>query len=370
MYCSNNPSTKYTYYTYHFNSSNDEFIIIFGWEYFSPMLIYYPKTNNIYNISYRYSNILINNNIDNLFKNINYNITYYPTHNYTSYIIGLIGNSGHYFWQEVHGLMILIEYELLDNIDEFIIYKYDYLNIAYILKNKFNKKIKYIKSENEIHALTVNITKHYITNSSTELFKNIYDLNSINVKSNNINIMFDIRSNSRVWLNQIPIIINIMNVVNNKYNKYNIKFYISGFYKYDKIMSYTNYNNKKEIQIQNKIFNTIQSNVKFKIVNLINMNLFEILQISKNIDLCITNLGSGIGFYYSTIFNKPTIGFTNKINAVAFNGQRYAFENKINNFISIDPGSISDVKEDFILRKGVLLKSVIHKINRILLNKF
>jgi hypothetical protein len=135
-------------------------------------------------------------------------------------------------------------------------------------------------------------------------------------------------------------------------------------------MSYTNYNNKKEIQIQNKIFNTIQSNVKFKIVNLINMNLFEILQISKNIDLCITNLGSGIGFYYSTIFNKPTIGFTNKINAVAFNGQRYAFENKINNFISIDPGSISDVKEDFILRKGVLLKSVIHKINRILLNKF
>ena len=363
MYCSNNQSSKYANYTYHFNSSKDEFIIMFGWEYFSPMLIYYPKTNNVYNISYRYSDVSIS-----FLKNINYNITYYPKHNYTSYIIGLMGNSGHYFWQEVHGLMILIEYELLDNIDEFIIYKYDYLNIAYILKNKFNKKIKYIESENEIHALTVNITKHYITNSSIELFKNIYDLNSINVKSNNINIMFDIRSNSRVWLNQIPIIINIMNVVNNKYNKYNIKFYISGFYKYDKIMSYTDYNNKKEIKDQNKIFNTIQSNVKFKIVNLINMNLCKILQISKNIDLCITNLGSGIGFFYSTVFNKHTIGFTNKKNAVPFDSQRYAFENKLKNYININPGSISDIKGDFILQKGVLLKSVIHKINRILLN--
>jgi hypothetical protein len=362
MYCSNNPDTKYIHYVYHFNCLNDEFIIAFSWEYFSPVLIYYPKTNCVYNISYRYSNVNIS-----FLKNINYDITYYPKHNYTSYIIGLCGNAGHYFWQEIHGLMLLFEYNLIDNIDEFIIYKFDYLNIASILKNKFNKKIKHIMSENESHNLTVNITKHYIPNSSVEKFKTVYNLtNSMKLSQKNINIMFDIRSNSRVWLNQIPIIINIMNGLKHKYDKYNINFYISGFYKHNQQLSNNSYNVNKEVQTQNRLFYFIQSKVNFKIFNLINANLPDIINFCQYIDLCIANLGSGIGFYYSTIFNKPTIGFTNKKSSLDFDSQRYAFENKLNMYTGIHPSYITDIEDNFKLKNGVLFNSVIKKLDNIL----
>jgi hypothetical protein len=362
MYCSNNPDSKYAQYVYHFNCSNDEFIIAFSWEYFSPVLIYYPKTNCVYNISYRYSNVNIS-----FLKNINYDITYYPKHNYTSYIIGLCGNAGHYFWQEIHGLMLLFEYNLIDNIDEFIIYKFDYLNIASILKNKFNKKIKHIMSENESHNLTVNITKHYIPNSSVEKFKTVYNLtNSMKLSQKNINIMFDIRSNSRVWLNQIPIIINIMNGLKHKYDKYNINFYISGFYKHNQQLSNNSYNVNKEVQTQNRLFYFIQSKVNFKIFNLINANLPDIINFCQYIDLCIANLGSGIGFYYSTIFNKPTIGFTNKKSSLDFDSQRYAFENKLNMYTGIHPSYITDIEDNFKLKNGVLFNSVIKKLDNIL----
>jgi len=277
-------------------------------------------------------------------------------------------NPGHYFWQEVHGLMLLIEYNLLDNIDELIIYNYGYLNIADFFKKKFNKNIKYITSNTEIHNLTINISKHYINNSSLEIFKDMYDLtNIIKIKSNEINILFDIRSNYRIWLNQIPIIINIMNGVKNKYRNYNINFYISGFYTYKQTsLSSTIYNKTKEINTQNKIFNTIQSKVKFKIFNLINKNLSEIIYITQNIDLCIANLGSGIGFYYSCIFNKPTIGFTNPKNSLLFNNQRYAFENKLNKYTNILPCYITNKNGIFFLKPGVLFNSVISKINGLL----
>ena len=369
MYCSNNVATKYASYVYHFNCSGDEFVIMFSWEYFSPFLIYYPKTKYVYNINYRYSDILYHiNNINSTLNNIDYIITYYPKFNYTSYVIGIMHNAGHYFWQEVHGLMLLIEYDLLDYIDEFIIYKYDYLNIADILKSKFNKNIKYVTSDKEIHNLSVNISKHYISNSSDKIFKDMYSLTITNniFVTNEINIMFDLRSNDRIWLNQIPIIINIMNGLKNKYSKYNINFYISGFYNFKKTCLSTYYNVTKEINSQNKIFNIIQSKVTFPIFNLINKNLSEILYISQKIDLCIANLGSGVSFYYSTIFNKPTIGFTNSKNSVIFNSQLCAFESKINKYSSIHPCYITDINDNFILKSGVLFNAVMSKINEII----
>jgi hypothetical protein len=366
MYYSNNVSTKYASYVYHFNCSGDEFVIMFSWEYFSPFLIYYPKTKYVYNINYRYSDILYHiNNINSTLNNIDYTITYYPKSNYTSYVIGIMQNAGHYFSQEVHGLMLIFEYDLLDKIDEFIIYKYDYLNIANILRDKYNKKITYLNSDSEYHNLTVNISKHFATNLSTEIFKDMYGLiktNNISL-TNEINIMFDIRSNSRIWLNQIPIIINIMNGLKNKYSKYNINFYISGFYTYNKTYLNTVYNEIKEINSQNKIFNIIQSKVSFPIFNLINKKLSEIINISQNIELCIANLGSGIGFYYSTIFNKDIIGFTNSKNSVIFDSLRFAFENKLNKYTSIHPYYITDDKDNFILKNGSLYNAVISKLN-------
>ena len=308
MHCSNSDS-KYGFYIYHFNCSENEFIIMFSWEYFSPILIYYPKTKDIYNINYRYSNI--NEFINDLLKNINYNITYYPQDNYVSYVVGIMPNAGHYFWQEICGLMILIENNLVSNIDEFIIYNFDYLNIGNILKTKFKKKITYLALENN-NNLTINLTKHYITNSLIETFKNIYDIQYIKKKSKVLNILFDIRSNDRIWLNQNIIMLNVMNGIKYKFTDYSVNFYISGFYNYKNNTKNKFYNKNKEINNQNKIFYDLQSKLSFPIINLINVNLSEIINILPNIDLCIANVGSGVSFFYSLIFNKPIICFTNK----------------------------------------------------------
>lgn len=358
--------TKFTHYSYHFNcSSDDEFIIFFSWEYFSPVLIYYPKDKIIYNISYRYSNITTT--INDILNNLSLNI-YYPINNYITYAFGIMHNAGHHLWQEIYGLMLLLEYNLIDNIDEFIIYKFDYLNISEILKNKFSKKVTYITSDSVPHNITINLSKHYINNSTIDLFKNIYDLKD-NTQNNEINIMFDIRTNNRIWLNQIPIIINIMNWIKETYPNYGVNFFMSGFYTYEQNgINSTIYNFKKEIDKQNKIFHTIKNLVSFPIYSLINLNLSEIIKICQKIDMCISNAGSGIGFFYQTIFNKQTICFTTKKNTYDFNLQRYAFENYISNCIFLDSNHIIDNKENFSIKLGHLLPFVIDKLNKIITN--
>jgi hypothetical protein len=369
MYCSNDEKTKYQFYTYHFNCLGDKFIIMFRRHFFSPVLIFYPKTNSVYNISYRHSNI--SNEINIMKNSINYNIAYYPKQNYTSYIIGINNNAGHYYWQEIHGLMLLLEYDLLDYIDEFIIYKYDYLNIADILKNKYNKTIKYLTSNLDPHNLTTSIGKVYITNSSTSLFTKVYNLtnNIENIKSNEINIMFDIRSNSRVWLNQIHIIVNIMNGIKNKFYNYSVNFYISGFYTYDKNIKSSIYNETNEINTQNKIFNIIQSKVKFHIFNLINEKLYTIIKICQKVNLCIANMGSGVSFYYATVFNKPAIGFTCVKHSDEFNKNRHGFQNKINKILCLSPSYIKDIGDNFILKPNILFNFTMNKINNIISQK-
>jgi hypothetical protein len=260
--------------------------------------------------------------------------------------------------------MILIENNLLDNIDEFIIYNYDYLDIGNILKNKFNKQIKYLNSDSDNHSITLNLSKHYITNSLTETFKNVYDLNYTK-KTNELNILFDIRSNSRLWLNQHSTILKIMNNVKHTFNNYSINFYISGFYTYQNIKHNPYYDKNREINTQNGMVDKLQSEVPFHINNLINVNLSEIMKILLTIDLCIANSGSGVSFFAQTALNKPTISFTTNSCSVAFDSQRCAFENNLSNGTFIDTAHITDIEGNFILNEEILLRQVMLKLKEI-----
>jgi hypothetical protein len=340
-------------------------VILFAWEYFTPLYIYYPKDNLIFNISYRYSNIQ-----QAIYdSNINYTIPHYPIDNFISYSFGMMHNAGHHFWQEIHGLMLLFEYNLIDNIDEFIIYKYDYLNMSEILQNKYNKKITFFTSDTEQHNITVNLSKHYISNSSVDLFKHIYELKNNN-HNNQINIVFDIRTNDRIWLNQIPIITHIMSTVKNTYTNYDVNFFVSGFYNYKHNPNSNNiYNSGKEIITQNSIFNIIKKSVSFPIYSLINFNLSQLVKICQKIDLCIGNAGSGISFFYQTIFNKDSICITSNKKTYHFDLQRYAFENYISNSSFLQSKYIIDKNDNFYVKPGHLLPLVIEKINNLILNK-
>jgi len=364
MYCSNNSQFKFEYTTYHFNCAGDEFIIVFGWEYFSPKYIYYPKDELIFNISYRHSKV-------HYLIDINYSRPYFPKDNYISYSLGMCVNPGHYLWQEIFGLNLLFEYNLLENIDEFIIYKYDYINFAGILKNSYFKNVIHLVSDTLEHNLCVNLSKHFINNSLIETFRKVYDLKDLSgiTKNKEINVLFDIRTNDRIWLNQNIIIINIMNGLKNRYFDYNVNFYISGFYNFKRTQINNNYDYNKEINLQNSIFDTIQKCVNFPIHNLINVNLCDLLKICEKIDICLCNLGSGISFFFQTIFNKDSVGVTLKQRTYDFDIQRYAFENYISNITVLDSKYIvDDNKGNFNVKFGYLLPLIESKIDKLIKN--
>ena len=346
---------------YHFNSDNNEFIILFIWEFYNPILIYYPNTQEIYNISYRYKedfvlnifnatllNPILNNYIINQKKEITYSI-------------GLVPNAGHHFWNEICGFLFLIENNLLDNIDKFIIYENDYLNTYEILKFKFKKDVERKKSNNltSLENININVSKTYITQNICNLFKNIYlnVNNNININNHEINILFDIRTNSRVCLNEKESIIFLINETIKKYNNYTINFYITGWYFFED--NEENNLNDNVIQ-QNNIINEIQSNFSFKINNLVGLKLIDILNICQNIDIIIANLGSGINFFSSIIFNTITIGYTNTITYGFFNQILF-----INNLINIIPLEINNIT--FIDNNNFSIN--IHELNNLLVNQ-
>jgi hypothetical protein len=369
-FCDNLNNTKYYYYEYHFNcNSANYFIIHFSWEYFSPIYIYYPHINTIYNINYRYNNInnfvsYINSTPKNNFVNVK------P--NYMSYAIGIMHNSGHYFWNEIMGLMFIIENNLLDNIDEFLIYKYDYLNIGEILKNKYNKNVTYLNNDNN-HNASCNVTKHFVNNYLVDTFKKFYELNdNICSNSNEINILFDIRSNSRLWLNQTENILNIIHRLKEKYVDYKINFYVSGFYKHEHNVFSNAYSYSEQVQKQNELFNSIQNNLDFKIFNLINMNLSELIKITEKIDFIIANLGSGIPFFHSIIFNKPVLGLTSKSCIIPFQSQLLtAFEHKVSNTTFLEHSDILyESYENFHISIESLFYKITTAVDKILICKY
>ena len=119
-----------------------------------------------------------------------------------------------------------------------------------------------------------------------------------------------------------------------------------------------------------EVFNFIQSNLDFEIFNLVGVNLSEIIKMSENMDLIISNIGSGISFFYGLIFNKPVIAFTNKNCSVPFNFQRYAIEHKVSNTLFIHPSNIiQDKNENFYVKVGIILNRVLETIDKIIINK-
>jgi hypothetical protein len=333
---------------YHFNCNGDEFIIFLSWEYFSPSMIVYPKQQITYNISYRYPNISFNSTIINP-QNVD---------NKIKYCIGIISNAGHYFWNEVFGLMFLINNNLIDNIDEFVIGPFDYLDVGTIMKNKYNKSTKYINTTTNNNDLLVNTVKKYINMNLIDTFKKVYDVNK-KIISNKIHIAFDIRTNRRVCNNSTENIIYIINKLSKKFK--NIEFYISGWYTVDSNKSYELIADYKKSQ---QVFTNIQEEVNIPIHNLIGKPLKELVKIIDLFDIIVSNDGSGIGFYSKILTNAYNISYTNNYVRDGFQSQEIFFNKKMNH-IYIDKKYITnisdDMETDFIIDSNILYNSILEK---------
>jgi hypothetical protein len=321
------------YYFNFLNGDNNEFIIFFIWEFYAPLIIFYPTLNEVYNISYRYKGTELINNCkldilpyiyDNIISN-NFNVI--------NYHFGIISNSGHYFWNEVIALMILIETKLINNIDNFIIGPCDYLNIAPLLNKKYKKNIIY-KSNKSNNIPIINSSKVYIDNSTINTFKKFYEITDEDIIDPNItdkqtiHILFDIRSTSRVCLNESEIIVSLINHIINNYPNYNFKFYISGWYTYENDPNNINITINEQNIIFNNIVDKIKSTVNkpnIHIESLIGQNLSSIIKTCSIIDFCITNAGSGIGFFLYLIYKTLMITYSNT-HCYDFISQQFAFE--------------------------------------------
>ena len=341
-----NPEYKYNwdiislYYVFNSNNKN-KFIICFSWEYFSPLFIYYPNLKKTIHLSYRYNKIdSMNFHIDAINKNkLLKSKVNFSEDNKIKYIFGIIPNIGHHFWNEIFGLLFIIDNNLIDNIDEIIIGKYDFLSFSKILENRFNKKISF--SDNTLYNNKLIIsTKKYINKNSVKLFKNIFDIEDYKYINNfELNILFDIRTNLRVCLNQIELCVKVIKNLINSYEKIKFNFYIAGWY------TDCNNHNNSNIILQNNIFNKIQSLVDVKINNLIGYNLLELIKLSSKMNLLISNSGSGIGLFSAIINSNIHIHFTNNLQHDDFYNQNIALNIIESNNIYVQKQFITDSTE-------------------------
>jgi len=343
---------------YHFNCDNDEFIIYLSWEYFTPYMIIYPKRQIIYNISYRYPNIN-NSEIINYYNNpITINL---KSDIKITYCIGIILNSGHYFWNEIFGLMYVIDNNLINNIDEIIIGPYDYLNIGDVIKNKYDIPIKYINKINDKNIildnnLVINTAKKFINSKLIDLFIKFYEINEKPI-SDKIHIVFDIRTNRRKCVNCKDNIVHCINEITKLYN--NVEFYISGWY------NINDDNISDHEKSQHVMFNYIQSKINIKIHSLIGKKLPELIKHINMYDIVIIDDGSGFGFYIKILTNIDTIAYTNNNLSDTFVRQEIFFDKKFNH-IQIDKSFITNVNDhmetDYILDQDVILNKILNKI--------
>jgi hypothetical protein len=371
-----NANFCWPYIVYYFNCNDEnEFLIYFIWEYNNPILIYYPKNNEIFNISYRYPNI--DGFLHNYPRHYMYPVGLHTQNVYYDYLkkynqydandkkmkycFGFMSNSGHYLWNEVFGLMFLIESNLLNNINEFIIGDFDYLDIGNILKNKFNKKITY-STYKDTDGINIGLAKVYINQKILNTFIDFYDIDINKINNDEIHIMFDIRTCSRIWLNQENDIINIIKEIIEYFPEKKIIFYIAGWFV---ITDNISKNSKINIDKQNNIFNIIQSNFDFKIINLVGKKLKDLIKIYENINIFISNTGSS-NMYYGIIFDRYNIYFTNKSIITESLNQNIAL-NETKNLWIIDEKYINDIDGNFYIEyKQIVLYLIdIIKINYI-----
>lgn len=335
---------------YRFNCSGDEFVIGSIWEYSNPVFIYYPKTKNFYNISYRYRDLedfVKNTNLCNICDNPKCAIT--TANKEIVYCLGFQANVGHYLWNEIMGFIFLMENNLIDNIDTFLIGENDHFNFGeIIIKNKLNKKIFYGKYCDS-HNNNVSIGKHYINDYLIKSFNNLYGYRE-NIINNEYNIVIDIRTNSRIWLNQEVELIKLINELISDYKSHSCKFniYFCGWYKTN-CMQHTN--DMTHVKLQNDIYENINTKINFSnnfnFINKINVNLNELIREMQKIDIVICNGGSGISFMLQVLFNKPIIFITSNNLFDGFVSQGCVLQST--NLLLIDKKYIMDYGTNFCL---------------------
>lgn len=113
------------------------------------------------------------------------------------YSFGTTQNFGHYIWNECTAMHFLVETNLINSFDKIYIGKYDYLDIAGVLKNRGLK----VTSRKPVFK---NLESFILLKTAALTFSNNcrnFILNSRNISTKPINIAIQIRTGNRSWTN-------------------------------------------------------------------------------------------------------------------------------------------------------------------------
>jgi len=263
--------------------------------------------------------------IINTINYVNTNITtILHINNYKKYLFfGFNANVGHHLWNEVSGLYYFLENEDYHNkIEGIIIGPYDFFNMEYILKKKYNfnvikfidifKHCRHCYYKNLENIFPIFLNNYFIDKNVKNLleYNNIINDDIIN-DDNILEFSIDIRTFRRNLINQDIFYTKLINRMLDDYKNYIIKINFLGYFQMNNSIIDTNTN--VECIEQNKIVNNIiqnfteNKNIIFK--NFIGQSFFSIKNNVIKSKIFIHSFGTSSSNLMNWIYNVKIIVF-------------------------------------------------------------
>ena len=309
LYIYHDPLITYYFPYYLFSDGINTCVLVYGGPYYLPMFIYYIEKQECYDLLYgnNFGCIYSCNEsykliIELFLKRYNekqQNLLLSKLDNNPGKISMIFANnfqSGHYIWNEVSGVELLIKTDLIKNIDNLLLSRFDICNVHELIKEKNpNCKIINIKDYDKIEGINFYgaISGYFMTSEAQKyLFYSIKNPIKFNKK---IVIMIVIKADRRLLIDMDSIYIQLINklVENNILNPNELLILFDGLYKDDNIgTNYYDAFKEKYITVINNICNNIHKDIEYK--SLIGLKFNEILSYYNNINYWIGQGGSCI----------------------------------------------------------------------------
>lgn len=350
----NIPTTSSEVYTYYlFSEGDNTCILVCGGGYNLPCFIYYVYRKVCYDLinapfGDHYGNVEYYNNIINiLMKNkdvcsIIENSNYIPEIYSSKKTVMSFANhfqAGHYLWNEISGIDILIRTNLIKEIDILILGDYDICNIYKIIK-KYNPscEIINIKNKNTIDNKDCQIiygiiSGHFILEETKKMY--LKNINHITVDKQFV-FMIIIKADRRCIHDVENVYIQLINKLVEKNilipNETLILF--DGLYSNncnELLKNYYDKYNSKYNNIINNIINNIHN--EFECKSLIGSTFLETLRYYKSIDFWIAPQSSAMELINQT--NENGLIITPENLKYCTQQQCYYIENRIRHCVSL-----------------------------------
>ena len=222
------------------------------------------------------------------------------------FYFGFILNIGHQLWNELSGLLYLIDNEeLLKNISKIIIGPVDFFGMEKVLKDKnINTEVWNGNRESLVDHIPIKTHGSYIPNDITKLF----NIPKKDKNKNEIVLTIDIRSYRRALDDQGKWYSYLINKVHKTFPDKKIKLNICGnFVSLHKGAQPDMTEIKEQQDITAKIIYNLYRDSDIQINNLIGSNILVCFEEARNSDLCLATLGTSISNLSNWIFKNKVI---------------------------------------------------------------